>query len=424
MIRATSALALIALVALFGVTPLAAETVALTGATVHPVSGPPIANATVVVKDGLIEAVGVDIGVPAGATTVDLDGRHLYPGFVHAVSALGLTEISSVPGTVDLTEMGENNADLRVEVAWNADSLLFAPAAWGGVLTAHVVPRGGVFTGTSAVMRLDGWNWEDMTVRARAGMHLRYPRVSGGDDEDEKAREKALSTIDETFEDARAYQKAKAAGTAAFDAKLDALLPVLDGTVPLYLHASERNQIGSALDWSNEQGLTNRVLVTGSDAQYLATRLAEEKVQVILDGVLDLPSRRWEPYDAPLTAPKTLHDAGVTFAISGQSSGFNAAHARDLPLHAARAAAFGLPKDVALRSVTLSAAEILGVGDRLGSIEPGKEATFFATNGDPLEILTRIERVWIRGRELAREEDHQWRLYQRYDNRPRHGKTR
>ena len=403
-------------------TSVSAQTVALTDATVHPVSGPSIDNATVVITDGLIDAVGADVAIPAGAEVINLEGMHLYPGFVHAMSALGLTEIASVSATQDLDELGENNADLRAEAAWNADSLLLPVAAWGGVLTAHIGLRGGVFTGASAVMRIDGWNWEDMTVRSGAGMHVRYPQIGGGDEEDEEARkkrEKALATINDTLDEARAYQKAKAAGRFEANAKLEALLPVIEGSMPLYVHARERNQIVSALDWANEKGIENMVLVTSYDAQYVAERLAEEQVSVILDGVLTLPNRRWEAYDTPLMAAAKLHEAGVRFAINGQSGDFNAAHARDLPLHAAWAAAHGLPKDVALRSVTLSAAEILGVDDRLGSIEPGKEATFFAANGDPLEILTAIERVWVRGRELDRNDNHQWRLYQRYDNRPR-----
>lgn len=415
-----SALALVATATALA-SPLSAETVALTGATVHPVSSPMIEDAVLLIEDGIIAAVGSDIAVPADARVLDLDGLHLYPGFIHAISALGLVEIGSVRGTVDLGEIGDNNADLRAEVAWNADSLLLPVAAWGGVLTAHTVPRGGVFLGTSAVMRLKGWNWQDMTVSSGVGMHLRYPRVGGGDEDEEakEAREKALETITAVLEDARAYHKAKLAGTAETNGKLEALLPVLEGTMPIFLHARERNQIASALDWAREEGFGNIVLVTGSDSQYLAKRLAEESVPVILDGVLDLPDRRWEPYDAPLVAASKLHSAGVRFAISGQSDEFNAAHARDLPLHAARAAAFGLPRQVALRAITLSVAEILGVDAQLGSIEVGKEATLFAATGDPLEIRSGIERVWIRGQELDRDDEHQWRLYQRYWHRPR-----
>ncbi len=403
------------------VSAAAAETVVLRGATVHPVSGPPIADATVLVDNGIIAAVGRDLDAPADATVVDLTGLHLYPGFIHADSRLGITEVSSVRGTRDTDETGNNNADLRVEVAWNADSLLLPPAAWGGVLSAHTVPGGGAFAGTSAVMRLDGWNWEDSTVAGQVGMHVNYPAAAEGDDDDSdasEARAKSLKVLNEVLDNARAYQKARTAGSAEFNSKLEGMLPVLDGTTPLFLHAEKKAQIESALEWAAEQAVDNIVLVTGADVQYVVERLKEEDVAVILDGVLEVPNRRWEPYDTKYTTPKILHEAGIRFCINGESGNFNAAHARNLPFHAGTAAAYGLPKDVALRSVTLSTAEILGVADQLGSIEPGKEATFFAATGDPLEVMTKIERVWIQGRELDRNDDHQWRLYQKYSNRP------
>jgi len=415
--------------------PVAAETTVFRGGTVHPVSGPPIEGAVMVVEDGRIAAVGADVEVPAGdgVEVIDVTGKHLYPGFVHPASVLGLTEINSVRGTQDYEEIGDVNPELRAEVAWNADSLLLPVAVAGGVLTAHVVPRGGVFTGTSAVMQLTGWNWEDMTVAAPVGMHLTYPQlVSLDDDDDEEEeeegageeKEKALRAIDQTLDDARAYLKAREAHAEGaprldYDPKLEALVPLLEGEMPLFLHADEKTQIESALDWAKEQGFGRIVLVAGSDVQYVAERLAEEGVPVILRRVLALPERDWEPYDAAYAAAAALHRAGVRFAIGDSGSAFEAPNARNLPFHAAMAAAFGLPKDVALESVTLAPAEILGVGDRLGSLDPGKDATFLVTDGDPLEIRTRIERVWVGGREVDLTDNHQWRLYQKYRERPR-----
>lgn len=412
-----------------GSAAFAAEVTAFTGGTVHPVSGPPIAGATVLVEGETIAAVGPDVAVPAGATVIDCAGKHLYPGFIHPASVLGLIEIGSVAGTRDVEEIGEVNPELRSEVAFNADSLLLPPAMAGGVLTAHVAPRGGVVVGTSAVMRLDGWTWEDMTVAAPVGLHVNFPSTDAGDDaseeEAEEVRQKALATLDETFADARAYLKARRAaeaGTApavAFDPSLEALAPVLDGEMPVFLWADERGQIEDGLDWAKEQEIARLVLVAGSDAQYLTGRLVEEDVPVILAGVLSLPEREWEPYDRAYVAAARLHEAGVRFAIADSASSFAASNARNLPFHAAMAAAFGLPRDVALRSVTLSPAEILGVADRLGSIDPGKEATLMLTDGDPLEILTRIERVWIAGQEVDLSLDHQRRLYEKYRDRPR-----
>lgn len=395
-------------------------TTALVGATVHTVSGDVIENGTVLVQDGRIVGVGAGIDAPEGAEVVDLAGKHLYPGFVHPASALGLTEIGAVQSTNDIAEMDENNADLRAEVAFNADSLLLPETMAGGVLTAHVAMSGGTITGSTAVMRLDGWNWRDMTISSPAGLRLDFPQVTAGGDEDEsESSSKALEELDEMIEQARHYAKAKEAETVDHDPKMEGLLPLLSGEMPLYLFAYTKEQIEKALDWADEQGFENVVLFTGQDARYVVDRLAKNDIPVVLLGILSLPERHWEAYDTPFTTPKVLHEAGVRFAIGDSGSSFGAMNSRNLPFHAAQAAAFGLPREAALRSVTLSPAEILGVADHVGSLDAGKEATFFVSNGDPLEIRTSIERVWVQGREVDLTKRHQYRLYEKYDNRPR-----
>ncbi len=409
-----------------------AEVIAFTGATAHPVAGPPIEAAVMLVEDGKIRALGADVGVPAGARTVLLDGKHLYPSFIHPFSALGLVEISSVRGTVDTTEVGDVNSNVRAEVAFHGDSQILPVTTSGGVLVALVTPRGGLFNGTSALMRLAGWNWQDMTLAAPVAMHLDFPDMrpptgrfrSQSQEEVDKEKKRALEVLDKTVAEARAYDTARRAeetdeGPAVdHDARFEALRPVLSGELPLFIEAGEKTQMEAALDWAADQELTNLVLVAGPDAQYLAERLATEQVPVVLNGVLRQPSRDWEPYDAAYAAAARLHAAGVALAIGDGGSSFDAADARHLPFHAAMAAAFGLPRDIALRSVTLGAAEILGVAERLGSLEPGKDATFIVTDGDPLEILTRIEGAWLEGVEIDPSRDRQRRLYQRYNNRP------
>jgi imidazolonepropionase-like amidohydrolase len=406
-----------------------AETVAFVGGTVHPVSGPAVEGATLLVEGDRIAAVGTDVAVPEGARVVDVAGKHVYPGFVHPGTNLGLVEVDSVRGTVDTTEIGQVNPNLRAEVAFNADSFRLPPAAAGGVVAAHVVPRGGILSGTSAVMRTDGWNYRDMTVAAPVAMHLWWPRYTAGGwrdrstpEELEKRREEELQVLEETLDRARAYGRAleaAAPGRApAPDPRLDALLPVLSGEVPLFVHTEILPQIEDALDWLEENGFEDAVLVAGYDVARVGERVAAAGIPVILDTVHDTPNRDWEPYDAVFTAAARLNEAGVTFAIAAGGGGANSENARSLPFEAATAAAFGLPREVALEAVTLRAAEILGVADRLGSLEPGKEASFFVADGDPLEIVTNIEQVWIAGREIDRGRDHQWRLYQRYKDRP------
>lgn len=406
---------------------LAQESVtAFTGATLHPVSGPPIPAGVMLVEGSTIKAVeGSTFTPPAGARVIDLTGKDVYPGFVHPASSLGLVEINAVRATDDTAEIGEINPHIRAEVAVNADSLHLPVAVSGGVLTAHVVPGGSLLRGTSAVIRLEGWNWEEMTLEAPAAMVLRFPAVAqGGEGEeggDGGATSKAIARVSETLAEARAYGKAREAAARGeappvdADPRLEALLPVLAGETPLLIEAGGIKEIEGALDWAAEEGIERVILLTGPDAVYAAERLAEAAVPVILRGTLVEPNRDFEPYDFAYSAPAALHAAGVRFAIGDDGDPM---YVRNQPFQAAMAAAFGLPDDAALKSVTLWPAEILGVADRVGSLEPGKEATFFVSDGDPLEITTRIERAWIAGSEVDMSEDHQKRLYEKYRNRP------
>lgn len=375
-----------------------AQVTVLQGATVHPISAPAIENATVVIRDGLIEAVGTDIEIPIDATVVDLTGHQLYPGFVHPATQLGLTEISSVSGTVDTTEMGNINAALNVEVAVNHDSQLLPATIAGGVLSAHIIPGGGLIRGHSAVMNLDGWIWEEMVIRSSAGMHIAFPQGAVDDKDNDD-----LKTINRVLDQARHWHQAKKASEASGlpapqrNDQLEALGPMLDGQVPLMLHANRYDSMEAALDWAQDQGFNNVILVATPDAQHIAERLAQDNVPVILKNVYALPMRRHEAYDSSFVAPARLAEAGVKFAIADATGGMDVANARNLPFQAGTAVAHGLDADTAMKSVTLWPAEILGVGDALGSIEVGKRASVFAANGHPLEPMTQITHVWIDG---------------------------
>lgn len=406
--------------------PAAAETVALVGATVHPMTGPAIADATVLIVGDTIEAVGTDVAVPDGARRIDVGGKHVYPGMIHPLTNLGLVEIGSVRGTVDLREVGDNNSDLRAEVAFNADSLRLPTATAGGVTHALIFQSGGLFSGTSAVMRLQGWNWQDMALQTNTGLHLWFPSTPEDEDDDEssaKADEakEAMKALDESFARAAAYQKAKRAGTAdlGVNPKLERLVQVLSGELRLIVHTRNRADIKAALDWLAENELTNAVLVVGYEARYVADKLAEAGFPVILNGVLALPRKSWEPYDAVYGAAAVLHEAGVRFCIGDGGGSFGSANARNLPFEAAMATAFGLDADVALRAITSETASILGIDDRVGSLEAGKEASLMVTDGNPLETLTNIESVWVAGRQVDPNQNHQYRLYQKYWNRPK-----
>ncbi|MEM6454623.1 MAG: amidohydrolase family protein [Acidobacteriota bacterium] len=394
--------------------------VVFTGATLHPVDRPPIEDGALVVRGTDIAFAGaradLPTDLPADARRIALDGKHLYPGFIHVASELGLIEINSVRGSVDTDEIGEVRSDLRARSAYNADSLLISAARVGGIVAAHVRQSGGMLPGVSTVLRTAGWNWDDATVRAETAMQLQFPTVSSpsnaGDEAGSSAR---VMLLNEVFDAARSTAAADNAPPPR-NRRLAALAPVLDGRLALHVAAYGRWTIGAALDWLEAQALTaNAVLISTPAAAAYAERLAALGIPVILDGVLAEPDLRDLPYDDAYTAAARLHEAGVAIAIG---NGGSASDARNVPFNAAMAAAFGLPKDVALRSVTLSAAEILGVADRLGSLTAGKEASFLVTDGDPLEIVTRIEQVWIAGAPVDFTTDHQLRLYERYRNRP------
>jgi imidazolonepropionase-like amidohydrolase len=413
-------------------TPGPAGKVALVGGTVHTVSGPTLEKATVLVDAGRIVAVGAGVAVPADATVIDCAGKHVYPGFIAANTQLGLIEVSTIEGANDTQETGEVNPDIRAEVMFNPDSDLLPVTRLNGVTSALVVPGGGAIHGTSALMHLDGWTPEDMTLQAPVALHVSWPamRPARGffvqlpDDEQIKARDAAIAAIRNTFNDARGYETARAAEALKGvprhdgDVKWDAMRRVVRGELPVFFHADAASQLRAILRFVDEQKLAHVVIVGGRDAWMLADELKARDIAVIVGGTLANPTRRYEPYDAAFTAPARLAAAGVRFCIADQGGGFAVANTRNLPHHAGMAAGFGLDRAEALKSVTLYPAQILGVADRLGSIEPGKIADLQVTNGDPLEDATQCERVMIGGRMIPME-SRQTRLFRKYDARPR-----
>ncbi len=401
---------------------------AIVGATIHTVSGGDIENGTVLVEKGLISQVGRGLAVPPGFTVIDAAGQHLYPGMIDADTVLGLTEIGSVPGSVDISETGKINSNVRVEASINPDSELLPVTRAAGITHVLTSPRGGLIAGSGALIRLDGWTWEDLTAAAPVGMRINfpsYPRTGGfffgprrSEEDQEKERKEDLKLLDETFEAARAYRKAKEAGSESLDPDpaLEALVPVIEGKVPIMVSASEVRQIKDAIAWAEKQGL-RMILVSSGDAWRVTDRLRKDDIPVVLGPILNDRFRRDEPYDTAYTMPLKLQQAGVRFCIVNGGGGFGASSTRDLPYQAGMAAAFGLPRDVALKAITLYPAEILGVGDRLGSIEAGKSASLVLADGDLLEFHTNVLREFIDGREVDLSNKHK-RLYDKYRSRP------
>ena len=389
-------------------------------AVIHTVSGATIADGQMLFRDGRIAAIsGGGIADP-DARVIDLGGRAVYPGLIAAHSALGLVEIGAVRATRDMAEPGLINPNVRTEVAINPDSELLPVTRANGVLAALSVPGGGLIRGTSAVIQLDGWTWEDMTVKAPVGLHIAWPVISIPDDVDpdreerlRETREARMGELEASLKAAAAYRTARESGEPVdVDLRWEAMMPVFDGTLPVFAHVHDLAQIRHAMHLAEDYGL-QLVLVGGADAWRVAEQLAKREIPVIVSNVLRVPLRRWEDYDTPYSNPAKLARAGVTFSIATSGGSFDAGHVRNLPYEAAMAVAYGLDADEALKAVTLYPARILGVDDRLGSLEVGKDATFIVTDGDPLDIRTRVERAFVQGREIDLSSRHTT-LYEKY----------
>ncbi|MFQ6615680.1 MAG: amidohydrolase family protein [Fidelibacterota bacterium] len=412
--------------------PPQSHPILLKGATIHPVSTGPLANGQILFDDGVITAVGKAIdSLPDDTEIIDLRTKHVYPGLIAASTTLGLLEINAVRATRDFAETGTVNPNIRAEVSFNPDSELIPVTRSNGVTLVHTTPTGGLISGLSAAMMLDGWTWETATLKAPVALHLNWPRMTltvrpGIDkslDDQRKERDERLRRIDEVFHKARSYLQAREAAERedaphhALDLKWEAMIPVLTRQIPVCVHANEVQQIEAAVAWSQRQQV-RLIIVGGRDAWRVKDLLKEYGIPVIYESVHTLPLRPFEPYDTPFATPWRLYKAGIPFCLAASSSPFQAPHQRNLPYHAATAAAYGLPRDEALRSITLYAARILGIQDRVGSLEVGKDATLIVTDGDPLEIPTQVEMEFIQGKRIDLGDRHKT-LYRKYQEKYR-----
>lgn len=385
--------------------------VILTHATIHTATGKVILDGTLWFADGKLRGVlpkgenprlGPINGQPV---RIDLKGQHVFPGMISAHTSLGLVEIGSVPQSVDTDELGDLSPEAIAATAVNPDSAAIPVARSNGVLAALTFPVGGSMPGRASLIQLDGWTNADMALRRDAGPVVSWPSERSGrfrfrsrsSSSSSPSVAERRQRIDDAFAAAAAWNAARAAdASVARDIRHEALAPALNGDRPVFLLANTVEQIESAVLWAKRRSL-RLVIVGGHEALACAELLKRHDVPVVLDGVHRMPSRDDAPYDEPFTLPRDLHAAGVRFCIA---TGDDFSNDRNLPYHAATAMAYGLPADVALASVTRLPAEILGVGDRLGTLEVGKDATLFVADGSPLELTTKIEMAWIGGRRI------------------------
>lgn len=386
------------------IAPSPSKQYALVGAVLHPVESADVAEGTLLIADGKIAALGTGLTIPSDVPTIDLKGLHIYPGLVDAGSTLGLTEVGKVNETQDYSEAGLFHPDLRAAVAVNPDSELIPVARAGGITTTYIRPQGGVISGQGSIIRLAGWTAPDMAINVEAALQVQW-------------RDNQVDALREFLQTGRLYHRIKQAaaeGKAAAptsDPRYEALGPYLKGERPIFVEANSRKAIVEAVQFAEKEKL-KIVLTGGSDAWKVADELKKRDIAVILGPVMSRPEAGWDPYDAQYAAAGRLHEAGVRFCIRSNS----ASNSRNVPFEAAMAVAYGLPQDAALKAVTLSAAQVLGIDAQVGSLAVGKVADLIITDGSPLQPSTQIKSVFVAGKPLA-PESKQTRLYEKYRQR-------
>lgn len=401
----------------------------ITNAVIHVGNGTVIEKGVIVVRDGKIEKVGADIAVPADAPVQDAGGRHVYPGMVLPVSQLGLIEVSSVRATTDAREIGDMNPNVRSIVAYNTDSKVINTLRSNGILVANIVPQGSFLAGSSSVVQLDAWNWQDASYKTDGGMHLYMPsllprptggRFGGGGGgprpgmtESDPVKEglEKLENLKRFFREAKAWLATP--DRTETNLKFESVKNLFNRQQKFYVHASTVKQMLVALDFVKEFGF-DMVIVGGSESWQIADLLKQNNVSVILAQPHSLPTTTDDDVDQPYKAAAALQKAGVLFAISDDDS---QTRGRNLPFNAGTAAAYGLSKEEALAAITLNAAKIMGVADKTGSIEPGKDANFIISSGDLLDMRTsNITDAFIQGRKVNLD-DKQKQLSDRYEQK-------
>ncbi|MEM8836026.1 MAG: hypothetical protein AAGD00_09425 [Planctomycetota bacterium] len=343
-----------------------------------------------------------------GHVLVDATGLHLYPGFIGANTQMGLIEIGAVRATRDMDEAGDVSPEVYAAISVNPDSTVIPVTRSNGVLTVNVLPLGGIVPGRASLMRMDGWTHEDMTIAEESGLVVNWPVRwvnsawwSDTPPEDQKKQvDERRARIDEIFETATSYLAARAAdATIPEDLRWEAMSKAINGERPVFIRANSLESITSAVTWATSRGL-DPIIVGGRDAGMATDLLLQHDVPVVITGTHRLPGRRDADYDSIFKLPQVLEAAGVTWCMAGEGGSFETPHERLLPYHVASSIGYGLDETIALKSVTIYAANILGIGDTHGTIESDKQATFFLSDGDPLEVMSTVTHAWIDGRKI------------------------
>ena len=419
----TSRLAVSSVVTALLATTAASQTVAITGGKVYSVSGPPIENGTVVITNGRISGVGVNVPIPAGARRIDATGKIVTPGFVNSSTQLGVQEVSQVSDTRDMSARGRDNiaAAFTVWEGLNPNSVMLAPARKEGITSFVVVPTGGLVAGQAALLDVVPGTTTDMIIRAPVAMvaEVGDPQSAGVN-----SRGELIVKLRELLEDTRffqthrtAFERAETRPFAASRLDLQAMIPVIEGRLPLLITVDRASDIDAAMRLAREYNL-KLIIGGGAEAWMMADKLAAARVPVLTGAMNNIPAG-FAALGQRQENAGLLRKAGVQVALIGNAGGGDeeAFNVRNLKQEAGNAVSYGMTWDDALRAVTLAPAEVFGVADRVGSLQPGREGNVVVWSGDPFEFTTRAEHVFVRGREYN-EKTRQDMLVERYRTLP------
>ena len=385
----------------------------LHGATVHIGNGKLMENAVIIIEEGKIKDIADAKRVRLDTTNsvyIKAQGKHIYPGFILPNSTLGLVEIDAVRATRDARETGFMNPHVRSIIAYNTESIVSSTVRTNGILLSQICPRGGRISGTSSIVEMDGWNWEDAVFKEDDGLQLNWPYYRTSK---KKQYSEQITAMKDFFAKAKAYSEATAKET---DLRMEAMKGIFNGSKTLFIHAWQQIELQDAVYFSKEYGVKKIVLTGAGEAWKIADFLAAKNIPVILERTHSLPSHEDEAVDMPFKKAYLLQKAGVLYCLN-YAGDMERMGSRNLPFTAGTTAAYGVNKEDALSSITLNAAQILGIDARVGSIEIGKDATLFISTGDALDMRTlQVEHAFIRGKQLDLN-NHQKELYEKYKKR-------
>ena len=398
------------------------EPITIEGATAHLGNGEVIENSLIMFSEGKITFIGsAMLRIARIGKVIDGTGKHIYPGFIAPNSTLGLAEIDAVRATRDFDEVGQMNPHIRSIIAYNTESKVVESMRPNGVLMAQITPRGGRISGTSSIVQLDAWNWEDAIIKENDGIHLNWPSTYSrgrwwlGEPATltkNKNYIKQVTALKNYFSNANAYKAKNTTNNKPFDA----ILELENGNRTLFIHVDYEKGITDAVNFAKENNVKKMVIVGGYEANNVSAFLKQNNIAVLLQRTHALPNNTDEDYDLPYKLANQLVNSGVLVGLEN-SGDMERMNTRNLPFLAGTCAAHGLDKEVALSLITLNTAKILGIDKQVGSLEVGKDATLFMSKGDALDMRTNIiDKAFIQGREISLE-SHQTELYKRYSKK-------